>query len=63
MNSTTMLVCEPVEKENAPEFAALGTFAVACATSLSTTEYSTEPRACQIANAPGCISLWGQIMA
>ena len=40
------------QKENVPESAALGTFAVACATSLSTTEYSTEPSACQIAVAP-----------
>ncbi len=52
MNSTTMLVCEPVEKKNAPEFAALGTFAVACAIPHLQTEYSTESRACQIANAP-----------
>lgn len=63
MNSTMTLVCETPTlptivavkestKENAPESAALGTFAVACATLLSTTEYSTESPACQIAVAP-----------
>jgi len=40
------------QKENAPEFAALGTLAVAYATSVSTTEYSTEPVACQVVAIP-----------
>lgn len=40
------------QNKNAPESAALGTFAVACATDLSTTKYTTEPIACQIASAP-----------
>ena len=74
MNSTTMLVCEtptlPIvaaseegEKENAPESAALGTFTVACATDLSTTEYSTEPPACQIATAPTLEEIESEIAA
>lgn len=40
------------QKENAPEFTALGTLAVAFATRLSTTEYSTEPVACQVVAIP-----------
>ena len=40
------------QKENAPEFTALGTLAVACATAQSTTEYSTEPVACQVVAIP-----------
>jgi hypothetical protein len=61
--STTILVCEtstlPIavaiegeEKENAPESAALEASLVACATHQSTTKYSTESPACQIATAP-----------
>ena len=61
--NTTMLVCEtstlPIavvseegKMKNAPESAALEASLVACATSESTTEYSTEPSACQIAVAP-----------
>ena len=53
---TQVLVAEATEdnaaqKENAPEIAALGTFAVACATDLSTTEYITDAVLCQIAPA------------
>jgi hypothetical protein len=40
------------QKKNAPESAALGTFAVACATTLSTTEYTPEPMACQLGAIP-----------
>lgn len=57
-----VLVAETTEenaaqKENAPEFAALGTLAVACATDLSTIEYSTNAVACQIAPAPILVDL------
>lgn len=62
-----VLVAEPTEenaaqKENAPESAALEAF-VACATSQSTTEYSTEPSACQIANAPTLEEIENEIAA
>jgi hypothetical protein len=51
MNSTTMLVCEPVEKEKRPRVSSSrGVSGLRHIT--FTTEYSTEPRACQIANAP-----------
>lgn len=52
-NTTLPLVVASAEGEmkNAPESAALRA-SVACATHSSTTEYSTEPCACQSANAP-----------
>lgn len=40
------------QKENVPESAALGTSLVACATQLSTTEYTTNDAACQVASVP-----------
>jgi hypothetical protein len=63
MNSTTMFVCttptlpfvvasEEEEKKNAPELAALEASLVAFTTDQSTTKYSTELPACQIATAP-----------
>ena len=63
-----VLVAEPTEenaaqKENVPESAALGTFAVACATDLSTSQYSTEPSACQIAVAPTLEEIENEIAA
>jgi hypothetical protein len=51
MENQILLAATSEEKKNAPEFAALEASA-ACATFESTTEYSTEPRACQIAVAP-----------
>jgi hypothetical protein len=73
MDSTMMLVCETptlptvlaVEestKENAPESAALEA-SVALATLPSTTEYSTEPPACQIAVAPTLKEIESEIAA
>ena len=74
MNSTTMLVCETptlpivvaiagVEKENAPESAALEASLVAFATAHLQTEYSTEPLACQIAVAPTLEEIESEIAA
>ncbi len=72
-NSTTMIGSEPPtlfivanedgQKENAPEFAAQEASFVAFASSVSTTEYITEPTACQIAVAPTLEEIENEIKA
>ena len=62
--STLLLVAsEGGEKKNAQEFAALEASEVAFANSVSITEYSTEPTACQIAVAPTLEEIENEIKA
>ncbi len=74
MDTTTMIVFEepslPIalavegeEKKNAPESAALGASSVAFATPNFTTEYNTEPPACQIAATPTLAEIEREIAA
>ncbi len=56
-----IVTSEDEQTKNAPESAALGTFAVACATVKSTTEYSTNAVACQIAAAPSLAEIVNEI--
>ena len=51
------------QKKNAPELATLGTFAVACATDLSTTEYTPEPIVCQLGAIPALNEIEATIAA
>ena len=59
----TVVASEDGEMKNAPELAALGTFAVACATTSPTIEYSTEPAECQAFSSPSFEDIENEIAA